>query len=60
MADTDAIMLVPVPLTGERFAPYGDVIEALPGTSSGMNDARFERFDNLCNCLLYTSDAADE
>ena len=34
MADTDAIMLVPVPLTGERFAPYGDVIEALPGTSS--------------------------
>jgi ureidoglycolate lyase len=58
MADSDAIMLVPAPLTGERFAPYGDVIEALPGTSSDMNDARFARFDNLCKVDLAGGDTA--
>ena len=42
------ITLVPVPLTRERFAPYGDVIEAGPAATSAMNDARFERFDELC------------
>ena len=46
------ITLAPVPLTPERFAPYGDVIEASAGTVSAMNDARFERFDNLCNVDL--------
>lgn len=45
---TDRI-LKPVPLTAERFAPYGDVIETSAGTTSGMNDARFERFDDLAN-----------
>jgi ureidoglycolate lyase len=43
------ITLVPVPLTRERFEPYGDVIEAGPSATSAMNDARFERFDELCD-----------
>jgi ureidoglycolate lyase len=39
--------LKPRPLTPERFAPYGDVIET--GRPDGaMNEARFERFDDLC------------
>jgi ureidoglycolate lyase len=43
------ISLVPRPLTRERFAPYGDVIEASARTPNAMNDARFERFDGLCD-----------
>ena len=43
------ITLQPKPLTAERFAPYGDVIEAGAGVRAGMNAARFERFDELCN-----------
>jgi len=43
------ITLKPLPLTRERFAPYGDVIEAVPATVQPMNEARFERFDDLCN-----------
>ena len=39
----------PVPLTAERFAPYGDVIEASRSATTGMNEARFERFDDLCH-----------
>jgi ureidoglycolate lyase len=39
--------LRPVPITAERFAPYGDVIHAAPATIQAMNDARFERFDDL-------------
>ena len=36
-------------LTPERFAPYGDVIETSRELQAdGMNDARFERFDDLC------------
>ena len=42
------ITLQPMPLTRERFAPYGDVIEALPERTAPMNTARFERFDDLC------------
>ncbi|NCF49976.1 ureidoglycolate lyase [Gammaproteobacteria bacterium] len=42
------ITLTPLPLTRERFAPYGDVIEAAAGRSAPMNTARFERFDDLC------------
>jgi len=37
----------PLPLTAERFAPYGDVIAASAATRAGMNDARFERFHDL-------------
>jgi ureidoglycolate lyase len=43
------ITLRPEPLTAERFAAYGDVIEAGVGVRAGMNAARFERFDELCN-----------
>ncbi len=42
------ITLRPVPLTRERFAPYGDVIESSFQVSEAMNEARFERFDDLC------------
>ena len=46
------ISLVPVPLTRERFAPYGDVIDTSPDVVNAMNDGRFERFDNLCDVDL--------
>lgn len=40
------------PLTKERFAPYGEVIESSRVDAAAMNAARFERFDNLCNVDL--------
>ena len=43
------ISLRPEPLTRERFAPYGDVIESSHHAVNAMNEARFERFDDLCN-----------
>lgn len=43
------ITLKAEPLTLERFAPYGEVIETSRDNSDAMNGARFERFDNLCN-----------
>ena len=43
------ISLTPEPLTRERFAPFGDVIDAAPGSTAAMNEARFERFVNLCH-----------
>lgn len=51
MAERVGITLVPVPLTRERFAPYGDVIEAAR-EARAMNDARFERYDDLCDVDL--------
>ena len=42
------ITLKPQPLTRERFAPYGDVVESVVDNKAGMNAARFERFDDLC------------
>ena len=42
------ITLQPQPLTRERFAPYGDVIESTEVDRAAMNAARFERFDDLC------------
>jgi ureidoglycolate lyase len=39
-------------LNPERFAPYGDVIETSRETSDSMNEARFERFDDLCKIDL--------
>ncbi len=41
-------VLTPVPLTRERFAPFGDVIETADIRGAAMNDVRFERFDDLC------------
>jgi ureidoglycolate lyase len=38
-----------VPLTAERFAPFGQVIEDARIAEAAMNDARFERFDDLCD-----------
>jgi ureidoglycolate lyase len=46
------ITLKPEPLSAERFAPYGDVIETSLGGADAMNAARFERFDDLCNVDL--------
>ena len=43
------ITLQPQPLTKERFAPYGDVIESAVDRTAAMNDERFERFDDLCS-----------
>lgn len=40
-------VLKPLPLTSERFAPYGDVIAASPKARQAMNEARFERFNDL-------------
>jgi ureidoglycolate lyase len=42
------IILQPMPLTRERFMPYGEVIEASRLRGIGMNNARFDRFDDLC------------
>lgn len=42
------VKLQAVPLTSERFAPYGDVIESSRTKSDAMNAERFERFDDLC------------
>lgn len=39
--------LTPLPLTRERFAPFGDVIAASPTVRQAMNEARFERFNDL-------------
>ncbi len=41
-------VLTPVPLTRERFAPFGDVIETAENRAAPMNDVRFARFDDLC------------
>jgi ureidoglycolate lyase len=46
------LTLTAVPITPERFAPYGDVIHATSDMKSAMNDARFERFSNLAD--IYT------
>ena len=41
-------ILKPLPLTPERFEPYGDVVESSHVEAAVMNDARFERFNDLC------------
>lgn len=43
------ITLKPLPLTRERFGPYGDVIETSPDHRQAMNESRFERFDGLAD-----------
>jgi ureidoglycolate lyase len=47
-------ILKPLPLTAERFAPYGDVIETSVTNTQGMNDARFERFDDMADINVDT------
>lgn len=46
--------LAPLPLTRERFAPYGDVIAASADMRQAMNEARFERFDDLAKLDIDT------
>ncbi len=41
--------LKPLPLTRERFQPFGEVIEVRRAQREAMNAARFERFDDLCS-----------
>jgi len=36
-----------LPLTAERFSPFGDVLEAVAARKQVMNDARFERYRDL-------------
>lgn len=47
----------PLPITPERFAPFGDVIECRGANKLPMNDARFDRFDQL-SCADVEGDAA--
>lgn len=47
-------VLEALPLTPERFAPYGDVIAADSARRAAMNDARFERFDDLATVDVET------
>ena len=38
-----------LPITAERFAPFGDVIVAGQAPMTTMNEARFQQFANLAN-----------
>lgn len=41
------LSIQPLPITTDRFAPFGDVIECRQSSKLPMNDARFDRFDQL-------------
>jgi ureidoglycolate lyase len=43
------ISISALPITPERFAPFGDVIQASSDAKAAMNDARFERFSGLAD-----------
>ena len=58
MAERGSISLRPEPLTKERFALYGDVIEASLENPDAMNEARFQRFDDLCDIDMGGGDVA--
>ncbi len=47
------ITLKPQPLSSERFALYGDVIETSVDRTAAMNAERFQRFDDLCNVDMH-------
>lgn len=55
---SEGLVLTPVPLTPERFAPFGDVIDVAQTQASGMNDARFDRFDDLCHVDIVDGEVA--
>lgn len=55
---SDSLVLTPVPLTRERFARFGQVIEVSQLQGNGMNDARFDRFDDLCNIDIVDGEVA--
>jgi ureidoglycolate lyase len=58
MAERDSFSLQPEPLTKERFALYGDVIEASLENPDAMNEARFQRFNDLCDIDVSDGDVA--
>ena len=58
MADSATVRLKPEPLTRERFAPYGDVIEGAADSPKVMNEARFQRFDDMCDVDLGDGDVS--
>lgn len=58
MADAPIVRLRPEPLTRERFAPYGDVVDASHDNVNAMNEARFERFDDLCKIDIEDGEVA--
>ena len=39
----------PVPISPERFAPYGDLIHVASAAKTAMNESKFERFRDLAN-----------
>ncbi|MCI0516891.1 MAG: ureidoglycolate lyase [Woeseiaceae bacterium] len=49
------ITLRPLPLTAERFAPYGNVVEAAATVHAPMNEQRFDRYDDLVDVDIETS-----
>jgi ureidoglycolate lyase len=49
-----AITLAPKLLSAERFAPFGNVIEAATTSPATMNGVRFERFDDLVDLDIDT------
>ena len=53
-----SIELHALPLTAERFAPYGEVIAPRAERRNAMNAARFERFDDLAAIDVDDSDGA--
>lgn len=52
------IRLLAEPLTADRFSEFGDVIEASSGRKSAMNEARFDRFDDLAGVDVGDGDVA--
>ena len=46
------LRLRPEPLSGENFSPFGDIVGVDQASSSGMNDARFARYDKLATVDL--------
>lgn len=51
---TSGPSLRPLPLTSERFAAFGDVIGAATNMRQAMNEARFERFNDLAKLDIDT------
>ena len=51
------VRLMPQPLTAAAFAPFGNVLEAGRGETSAINDARFERFGQLCDVDIRGTDS---
>lgn len=40
-------VITPIPISAERFAPFGNVISASASSMAAMNDSRFERYHDL-------------